>query len=68
MTVSELTAHLDRLPRGAEVRIFWDGGERGVIEGIVDCDRRGVVVLVTDWSIYRNGAWRVYPEDEIVHG
>ena len=44
-----------------EVSLFWDGGARGEVEGIIN---DGEIVLVGDWSIYRNR----YDESKIVYG
>ena len=66
MKVSELIGFLTGLPQEKEVALFWDGGARGGLEGIVNTGES--VVLVGDWSIYRKGNMRVYPEDEIIYG
>ena len=72
MIVSELIKHLQALPQEKEISIFWDGGARGDVDGIVNDDDE--VVIVGDWSIYREGemygkgGYRVYEEEKIVFG
>ena len=59
MKVKELIEQLTKLEPDAEVSVFWDGAPRGDIEGIYVSApnsfgyRGGEVVLVGDWSIYR---------------
>ena len=66
MKNSELIKILQGLGPEKEVSIFWDGGARGDVEGIVD--DYGEIVLVGDWSIYRDGKYRQYDESDIVFG
>jgi len=64
MKVKELIKHLEALPQDKDVAIFWDGGQRGDIDGIVNDNQ---VVIVGDWCIYRDGTHRRYEEDNIVY-
>ncbi len=69
MTNAELIEHLKKLPQEKTVGIFYDGGVRGDIDGIVNDDAE--IVLVADWSIYRGDAspaLRAFEEDKIVFG
>ena len=72
MKVSELVVYLKELPQEKEVAIFWDGAARGEVDGIVNDDDE--VVIVGDWSIYRdgemygNGGYRKYEEEKIIFG
>jgi hypothetical protein len=62
-----------------EVDIFWDGGIRGKIEGIVldngeeeykldmEVEDGRRVVIVGRWDIYRRGKYRYYAEDKIIY-
>jgi len=50
-----------------EISVFWDGGARGEVEGVVNSERDGIVI-VGEWSIYRDGDCRAYDEHEIIHG
>lgn len=59
MKVKELIEQLTKLELDAEVSVFWDGAPRGDIDGIYVTNpnffgSRGEVVLVGDWSIYRD--------------
>jgi hypothetical protein len=65
MIVLELVDILKTLPQDKDISLFWDGASRGDIEGIVNTS--GEVVIVGDWSIYRDGDYRAYKEDEIVY-
>ena len=64
MKVKELIDILGKLPQHKQVALFWDGSPRGNVEGIVDDDEE--VVLVGEWSIYRDGRSRAYEEEKIV--
>ena len=64
MKAHDLAKRLLALPN-REVNIFWDGAARGDVEGIVN-DKE--IVLVGDWSIYRDGPYRMYAEDKIIFG
>lgn len=66
MKNSELIKILQTLDPEKELSLFWDGGARGDVEGIVNDDAE--IVLVGDWSIYRNGKYRAYDESKIVFG
>jgi hypothetical protein len=66
MKTSELIEILSKLDPEKEISIFWDGGARGDVEGIVDTDNE--VVIVGEWSIYRDTKYRRYPEEQIVFG
>lgn len=66
MQVHELISHLQQLPQDNEVSVFWDGGAYSVVEGIVNTDSE--VVIVGEWSCYRDGQYRAYPEEQIVYG
>lgn len=65
MKVKELAKVLNKLPQNKEVAIFYDGAARGEIDGIVDDTNE--IVIVTDWSIYRDGEYRAYEECQIVY-
>ncbi len=67
MKVKELIEYLGTLPAEKNVSVFWDGAARGEVEGIVNAEHE--VVLVGEWSIYRdNEKYRAYPEEEIIYG
>lgn len=66
MNVASLIKILQYLPQEKTVMLFWDGGARGDIEGIVNDDES--IVLVGDWSIYRDGTYREYAETKIIYG
>ena len=66
MNVQQMIEYLQKLPPEKEVSIFWDGSARGGVDGIVNADEE--VVIVGDWSIYRDKNHRVYPERQIVYG
>jgi hypothetical protein len=72
MKVEELIGYLQGLEQDKEVSIFWDGAVRGDVEGIVDDAEE--VVLVGNWSIYRDGdmygqgGYRKYEEEKIIYG
>lgn len=67
MKVKELVKILKTLPQESDLSVFWDGGARGCIDGIVNTGSE--VVIVGDWSIYRNSRkYRAYPEDQIIYG
>jgi len=59
-------AILATLPADKSVAVFWDGGPRGDVEGIVNAADE--VVIVGEWSIYRDSEYRRYPDDQIVYG
>ena len=66
MKVHKLIEILNKLPQDKDVSIFWEGGEYGRVDGIVNSEN---VVIVGDWSIYRKaGKYQAYPEHEIVYG
>ena len=64
--VSELIKILESLPPAEEISIFYDGAARGGVEGIVNSGKDGIVIIA-EWSIYRDESYRAYPEDEIVY-
>lgn len=66
MTNRQLLEFLQGLPPEKPVALFWDGSSRNSVEGIVDDDHE--IVLVGDWSIYREGTHRVYLEEQIKFG
>lgn len=66
MKVKELFTLLQTLDPEKDVALFWDGASRGGVEGVVnDGD---AVVLVGDWSIYRDGHYRAFQEENIIFG
>ena len=64
MKAKELIEYLQKLPQEKDISIFWDGAARGDVEGIVNDDLE--IVLIASWSIYRDGTYRAYPEENIV--
>lgn len=66
MNVREFIDILAKLPQEKEVTVFWDGSVMGVVEGIVNDDNE--IVIIGDWSIYRDGTYREYEENKIVFG
>ena len=65
MKVRELIERLGNVNQEADVALFWDGSARGDVDGIC---RRGdaTIVLVGDWSIYRDGSHRAFPEVDVL--
>lgn len=68
MTAEQLIEILKTLPKDSEIGIFWDGGVRGDVEGIVNDAEQGIIVIVGSWSIYRDGNYRAFSEDKIIFG